>query len=139
MFHIDVLYLRFSLKGAPKVKEVLAKNVPYAREAPKINFDRVFHTKAKTRSKLILEASKARTPFTLRTPFKGNLVNLYLFDSICSYSFSFYDVTFTCLVPSAFLVFALLHMCGKLALLIVPNVWLHSWRRGFKSCFRTNV
>ena len=33
---------RFPLKGAPKVKEVLAKNVPYAREAPKINFDRVF-------------------------------------------------------------------------------------------------
>ena len=50
---------RFPLKGAPKVKEVLAKNVPYAREAPKINFDRVFHTnKAKTRSKLILEASR---------------------------------------------------------------------------------
>ena len=47
---------RFPLKGAPKMKEVLAKNVPYAREAPKINFDRVFHTKAKTRSKLILEA-----------------------------------------------------------------------------------
>jgi hypothetical protein len=40
------------------VKEVLAKNVPYAREAPKINFDRVFHTKAKPRSKLILEASR---------------------------------------------------------------------------------
>ena len=38
---------RFPLKRAPKVKEVLAKNVPYAREAPKINFDRVFHTKAK--------------------------------------------------------------------------------------------
>ena len=49
---------KFPLKGAPKVKEVLAKNVPYAREAPKINFDRVFHTKAKTRSKLILEASR---------------------------------------------------------------------------------
>ena len=49
---------RFPLKRAPKVKEVLAKNVPYAREAPKINFDRVFHTKAKTRSKLILEASR---------------------------------------------------------------------------------
>ena len=51
-------WTRFPLKGGPKVKEVLAKNVPYAREAPKINFDRVFHTKAKTRSKLILEASR---------------------------------------------------------------------------------
>ena len=55
--HIPLI-TRFPLKGAPKVKEVLAKNVPYAREAPKINFDRVFHTKAKTRSKLILEASR---------------------------------------------------------------------------------
>ena len=53
-----LLITRFPLKGDPKVKEVLAKNVPYAREAPKINFDRVFHTKAKTRSKLILEASR---------------------------------------------------------------------------------
>ena len=54
--HVEIT--RFPLKGGPKVKEVLAKNVPYAREAPKINFDRVFHTKAKTRSKLILEASR---------------------------------------------------------------------------------
>ena len=53
-----LILTRFPLKGAPKVKEVLAKNVPYAREAPKINFDRVFHTKSKTRSKLILEASR---------------------------------------------------------------------------------
>jgi hypothetical protein len=51
-------WTKIPLKGAPKVKEVLAKNVPYALEAPKINFDRVFHTKAKTRSKLILEASR---------------------------------------------------------------------------------
>ena len=43
-------------------KEVLAKNVPYACEAPKINFDRIFHTKAKTRSKLILEASIGQDP-----------------------------------------------------------------------------
>ena len=54
--HVEIT--RFPLKGAPKMKEVLAKNVPYAREAPKINFDRVFHTKAKTRSKFILEASR---------------------------------------------------------------------------------
>ena len=38
---------RFPLKGPPKVKEVLAKNVPYSREAPKINFDRVFSYKGK--------------------------------------------------------------------------------------------
>ena len=57
-FNIYIYITRFPLKEAPKVKEVLAKNVPYAREAPKINFDRVFHTKAKTRSKLILEASR---------------------------------------------------------------------------------
>ena len=60
---------RFPLKGPPKVKEVLAKNVPYAREAPKINFDRVFHTKAKTRSKLILEAS-GQDLFHLEDPFQ---------------------------------------------------------------------
>ena len=39
--------------------------------------------------------------------FHKDVLYLYLFDSICSYSCSFYDVTFTCLVPSAFLVFAL--------------------------------
>ena len=39
--------------------------------------------------------------------FHIDVLYLYLFDSICSYSCSFYDVTFTCLVPSAFLAFAL--------------------------------
>ena len=39
--------------------------------------------------------------------FHIDVLYLYLFDSICSYSCSLYDVTFTCLVPSAFLVFAL--------------------------------
>ena len=49
-------------------------------EASKINFDRVFAFVWKTRSKLILGASRAqgtflaRTPFTLGAPFEGNLV-----------------------------------------------------------------
>ena len=39
------------------------------RAKPKINFDRVFH-KGKNSVEINL-----RTPFTLRTPFKGNFVN----------------------------------------------------------------
>ena len=80
-----MLITKFPLKGAPKVKEVLAKNVPYACEAPKINFDRVFHTKAKTRSKLILEASIGQDPFHLEDPFQRKCCFIYFYagNSIC--------------------------------------------------------